>query len=277
MLKQKFSQLIRLYPSLLFDEWHVESVSNRQEGEKWETLWFQVITPTGRFRVKEFFLDIMEPTFSDSCIHHAQGDCFQYNGLIYWRGLNYKGKDNFVMSKWKTQVEISIDEGFIGQQEMEQFLEGLQPLDVEKAKQQINTPFHQLSFQTRVQSGGEISRCSQWYSSNEIEFPDLPIDIIAAWKLESVGFGNNEIQYVYWDEKEHLYTIWACRHTRNAYYPSSSWTRNYSTKQIINGLEYYSHPQRGTVVYQDLGDEQVAYVFRGNPCTTFAQVRKMFS
>lgn len=65
MLNQKFNHLIPLYPSVLLEDWHVENVSGRQEGEKWETLWFQVITPTGMFRVKEFFLDIMEPTFAE--------------------------------------------------------------------------------------------------------------------------------------------------------------------------------------------------------------------
>lgn len=52
---------------------------------------------------------------------------------------------------------------------------------------------------------------------------------------------------------------------------------NYGPKQIINGLECYSHLDRGTVVYEDLGDEQIAYVFRGNPCTNFEQVKELFA
>ncbi|MDM5155511.1 hypothetical protein QUF88_17420 [Bacillus sp. DX1.1] len=277
MLKQKFKHMISLYPVLLFDGWHIENISDRQEGEKWETLWFQVITPTGTFRVKEFFLDIMEPTFPDSCIHQAQGECFQYNGLFYWRGINYKGKDSYVISKWKTQVEVSIDEGFVQQQEMEQFLEGLQPLELEKAKQQVNKPFHTLSFQARVPIGGEISRCSNWYSPNEIEFSSLPITILSSWRLESIGLGRDEIQYVYWDLKEQLYTLWVCRHSKRSYYRTTSWIRNYGSVQMINGLEFYTHPQRGTVVYQDLGEEQIAYIFRGTPCSTVAKVKEIFS
>ena len=50
---------------------------------------------------------------------------------------------------------------------------------------------------------------------------------------------------------------------------------NYGPKQIINGLEFYSHPDRGTVVYENLGNEQIAYVFRGNPCTNFEQVKEL--
>lgn len=46
---------------------------------------------------------------------------------------------------------------------------------------------------------------------------------------------------------------------------------------MINGLEFHTHPQRGTVVYQDLGDKQIAYVFRGIPCTTPAKVQEIFS
>ncbi|MEI4621579.1 hypothetical protein [Bacillus cereus] len=277
MLKQNLQHMIVLYPAVLFDGWHIENVSERREGEKWETLWFQVFTPTGVFRVKEFFLDIMEPTFPDSCIYQAQGECFQYNHLVYWRGLNYKGKVSYVTSKWKTQVEISIDEGFVQQQEMEQFLEGFQPLDLEKAKKNVNKPFHQLSFQARVQIDGEISRCSKWYSPNEVQFESLPITTLDDWRLESVGFRDDEIQYVYWDKKNQLYALWACRHVKRNYYPVSSWNQNYSPMQMINGLEFYNHPQRGTVVYQDLGDEQIAYVFRGTPCTIFAKVQEIFS
>lgn len=36
-------------------------------------------------------------------------------------------------------------------------------------------------------------------------------------------------------------------------------------------------PNRGTVVYEDLGNEQIAYVFRGNPCTNFEQVKELFA
>ncbi|WP_176538678.1 hypothetical protein [Bacillus cereus] len=46
---------------------------------------------------------------------------------------------------------------------------------------------------------------------------------------------------------------------------------------MINGLEIYTHPQRGTVVYQDLGDEQIVYVFRGIPSTTLIKVQEIFS
>lgn len=249
MLKQRLKHMIALYPAILFDGWHVENVSERTEGERGETFWFQVFTPTGVFRVKEFFLDIMEPTFPDSCMYQAQGECFQYNDLVYWRGLNYKGKVSYVSSKWKTQVEISIDEGFVHQQEMEEFLEGLQPLDLEKAKKQVNKPFHQLSFQARAQNGGEISRCKRWYSPDEVQFEPLPITTPVYWQLESVGFGEKEIQYVYWDVKEQLYALWACRHVKRNYYPVSSWINNYSSMQMLNGLEFYIHPQRGTVVY----------------------------
>ncbi|PGC24668.1 hypothetical protein COM11_24420 [Bacillus pseudomycoides] len=277
MLKQKLKHMIALYPVVLFDGWHIENVSGRREGEKWETLWFQVFTRTGVFRVKEFFLDIMEPTFPDSCMYQAQGECFQYNGLVYWRGLNYKGKVSYAISKWKTQIEISIDEGFVQQQEIEKFLEGLQPLDLEKAKKQINKPFHQLSFQARVPNGGEISRCSKWFSPNEIQYNSLPITVSNSWRIESIGLGNNEMQYVYWDVKEQLYALWACRHVKRNYYPASSWIKNYSSMQMINGLEFYTHPQRGTVVYQDLGDEQIVYVFRGIPTTTFLKVQEIFS
>ena len=277
MLKQNLEHIVALYPSVLFDGWHIENVSERKEGAKWETLWFQVFTPTGVFRVKEFFLDIMEPTFPDSCIYKAQGECSRYNDLIYWKGTNYKGKVSYVVSKWKTQVEISIDKGFVQQQKMEQFLEGLQPLDVEKAKKQLNKPFHHLSFQARVQTGGEISRCSKWHSPNEVQFDSLPIMLPNGWKLKSIGFGDEETQYVYWDVKEQVYALWACRHIKRNYYPRSSWLQNYSHMQMMNGLEIYTHSQRGTVVYQDLGNEQIVYVFRGIPSTTLIKVQEIFS
>lgn len=261
----------------MLEGWKVEKVSERYEGEKWETFWFQVVTPTGMFRVKEFFLDIMEPVFPDTCISQAKGDCFQYKKLVYWKGVNYKGKESYVTSTWKTQVEISVDHGYVNQGEMERFLFGLQPVHTEFAKTILHTPFHLLSFQAKRGEMGEIRRCREWNDPDNILYVKLSIHKKLSWKLESIGFGNDETQYVYWDEDNKLYALWVCRHKNKAYYPVSSWTMNYGPKQIINGLEIYSHPNRGTVVYEDLGNEQIAYVFRGNPCTTYEQVKELFT
>ncbi|MDM5234936.1 hypothetical protein QUF83_01475 [Bacillus cereus] len=277
MLKQSMHSFVLLYPEVLLDGWKIEKVSERFEGEKWETFWFQVITPTGMFRVKEFFLDIMEPAFPDSCISQAKGDCFQYKGLVYWKGVNYKGKDSYVTSRWKTQIEISIDYGYVNQDEMERFLFGLQPVNMEFAKTILHTPFHLLSFQAKKGGSGEIGRCREWNSPDDVSYSKLPLHEKLNWELESVGFGNDETQYVYWDKDNKLYALWVCRHKNKAYYPVSSWTMNYGVKQIINGLEFYAHKERGTVVYEDLGNEQTAYVFRGNPCTNFEQVKELFA
>lgn len=38
MLKQRLKHMITLYSAILFDGWHVENVSERTEGERWETL-----------------------------------------------------------------------------------------------------------------------------------------------------------------------------------------------------------------------------------------------
>ncbi|MED0972833.1 hypothetical protein [Bacillus paramycoides] len=276
MLKQTLHSFTLLYPKVLLEGWKIEKFSERNEGGKWETFWFQVITPTSKFRVKEFFLDIMEPVFPDSCISQAKGDCFQYKGLVYWKGVNYKGKESYVTSKWKTQIEISIDLGYVNQDQMERFLFELQPVNTEFAKTILHTPFHHLSFQAKRGEVGEIGRCHEWNSPDDVSYSQLPIHKKLSWKLESIGFGNDEMQYVYWDEENKLYALWVCRHKNKAYYPISSWTTNYGAKQVVNGLEFYSHQDRGTVVYEDLGDEQIAYVFRGNPCTTYEQIKELF-
>ncbi|WMY17535.1 hypothetical protein P3F89_11005 [Bacillus tropicus] len=277
MLKQSMHSFVLLYPKVLLEGWKIERVSERYEGEKWETFWFQVVTPNGMFRVKEFFLDIMEPVFPDSCISQAKGECFQYKKLVYWKGVNYKGKESYVTSTWKTQIEVSVDRGYINQDEMERFLIELQPVNMKLAKRILHTPFHLLSFQAKRGEMGEIGRCRGWNAPGDVSYVKLPIHEKVSWKLESVGFGNDEIQYVYWDEDSKLYALWVCRHKNKAYYPVSSWTMNYGPKQIINGLECYSHPDRGTVVYEDLGDEQITYVFRGNPCTTYEQVKELLA
>src|SRR5262249_40594475 len=149
--------------------------SERNEGGKWETFWFQVITPTSKFRVKEFFLDIMEPVFPDSCLSQAKGDCFQYKGLVYWKGVNYKGKESYVTSKWKTQIEISIDLGYVNQDQMERFLFELQPINMEFAKKILHTPFHHLSFQAKRGEVGEIGRCHEWNSPDDVSYSQFPI------------------------------------------------------------------------------------------------------
>ncbi|MFD6507528.1 hypothetical protein [Bacillus sp. NPDC060175] len=277
MLKQTIHSFTLLYPEVLLEGWEIEKVSECYEGEKWETFWFQIVTPSGMFRVKEFFLDIMEPAFPDSCISQAKGDCFQYKGLVYWKGINYKGKESYVTSKWKTQIEISIDRGYVKQDEIERLLFGLQPVNKEFATTILHTPFHLLSFQAKIGGIGEIGRCREWNFPDDVTYSKLLVHEKLSWKLESIGLGNDETQYVYWDEYNKLYALWACKHKNKAYYPVSSWTTNYGVKQIINGLEFYSHRDRGTVVYEDLGNEQIAYVFRGNPCTNFEQVKELFA
>ncbi|EEK78131.1 hypothetical protein bcere0009_30010 [Bacillus cereus R309803] len=47
----------------------------------------------------------------------------------------------------------------------------------------------------------------------------------------------------------------------------------YTGTKIIN----YTHSNRGTVVYEDVGNEQITYIFRGNPCTNFEQVKELFA
>lgn len=54
-VKAIHDSFVLLYPNVLLEGWNVEKVSERYEGEKWGTFWFQVVTPTGMFRVKEFF------------------------------------------------------------------------------------------------------------------------------------------------------------------------------------------------------------------------------
>lgn len=277
MLKQSMHSFVVLYPKILLEGWKIEGVSERYEGEKWETFWFQVVTPSGMFRVKEFFLDIMEPVFPDTCISQAKGECFQYKWLVYWKGVNYKGKESYVTSRWKTQIEVSVDHGYINQDEMERFLFELQPINMEFGKTILHTPFHLLSFQAKRGEMGEIGRCREWNAPEDVSYVKLSIHEKVSWQLESVGSGNDEIQYVYWDEDNELYVLWVCRHKNKAYYPVSSWTMNYGPKQIINGLEFYSHPNRGTVVYENLGNEQIVYVFRGSPCTTYEQVKELLA
>ena len=80
---------VLLYPNVLLEGWNVEKVSERYEGEKWGTFGFRLL-PNWDVSSKGIFLDIIEPVFPDSCISQAKGDCFQYKGLVYWKGVNYK-------------------------------------------------------------------------------------------------------------------------------------------------------------------------------------------
>lgn len=268
---------VGLLPSDLPSGWTVNDLSIRPEGSKWSTLWYEVHTPAARFRVKQFFQDNMEPTFPDTCILGARGDCFQKDGLTYWRGMNYKGCDSYVLSLWKTQVEISIDRGALEQPEMEAFLRSLQPVDPSAAKEILRKPFHELSFHARTGRGqGEVSGCSRWMAPEKANLVPLSAELPAHWVLESVGIGRDEEQFVYWDPNAQVYALWANRHKNRSYHPSSSWTRNYSPKTRLKDCEVYAHPARGTVIYQEANGTQTAYVFRGAPATTPEQVTSFF-
>ena len=95
---------------------------------------------------------------------------------------------------------------------MERFLFELQPVNMELGKTILYTPFHLLSFQAKRGEMGEIGRCRGWNAPGDVSYVKLPIHEKVSWRLESVGFGNDEIQYVYWDEDNELYALWVCRH-----------------------------------------------------------------
>lgn len=267
---------VGLAPMALLPEWEVRDISVREEGDTWSTLWYLVKTPTSLFRVKQFFLDIMEPSFPDTCVTAAKGDCFERNGLTYWRGTNYRSRDCYALTLWKTQVEISVDRGSVEQEEMEAFLLALQPIRHERALELVQKPFHELSFHTRTGRGqGEIARCQQWVAPEQAGVVPLPIELPATWVLESVGIGENEMQFIYWDTEKRAYSLWANRHQNNAYYRDESWSRNYSAPLQLGNYECFQHKKRGSVLYQDNGTHQIAYVFRGQPTTTIEQVREI--
>ena len=48
-VKKSMYSFVLLYPNVLLEGWNIEKVSERYEGEKWGTFWFQVVTPTGCF------------------------------------------------------------------------------------------------------------------------------------------------------------------------------------------------------------------------------------
>lgn len=262
--------------SLHFD-WNVSNISVRVEGEKWGTLWYMVVTQNVKFRVKQFFLDIMEPSFPDTCIYNANGEGFTNKKITYWKGLNYKGKDSYVLSLWKTQIEISIEEGKIRQDEMERFLISLIPIDIKKAEVIVSKPFHQLSFYARTGKGGaEIGRSNQWKAASYEDYSVLPLNLPKTWILESIGHGNKEVQSIYWDSIQKLYSLWVLKQENKNYYSKSSWIRNYNSPLNIGKYELYFHPTRGTVVFERSDNEYIVYVFRGIPSTTQDMIKDLF-
>ncbi|MGG2016789.1 hypothetical protein AB1280_15165 [Bacillus sp. S10(2024)] len=256
-------------------DWNIFEISVREEGKKWNTFWYRVATPNAKFRVKQFFLDIMEPSFPDTCIYNANGYCYTNEKITYWKGINYKGKESYVLSLWKTQIEISIDDGNVEQDEMEKFLLSLIPIDKTKAETIIRKPFHQLSFHARTGKGGsEIGRSNHWTSPSIKDYSALPLNLPKTWELESVGYTNQETQYIYWDSVQKVYSLWALKQKEKNYYSKHSWIRNYSTPISIGKYELYFHPTRGTVVFESLEKECIVYVFRGTPSTTQSMVKE---
>ena len=174
MLKQSMHSFVLLYPNVLLEGWNVEKFQNVMKVKSGELL-VSGCYSNWDVSSKGIFLDIMEPVFPDSCISQAKGDCFQYKGLVYWKGINYKGKESYVTSIWKTQVEISVDHGYVNQDEMERFLFELQPVNMELGKTILHTSFHLLSFQAKRSEMGEIGRCREWNAPDDVSYVNLLI------------------------------------------------------------------------------------------------------
>lgn len=77
---------------------------------------------------------------------------------------------------------------------------------------------------------GEIGRCREWNVLDDVFYVNLLIYEKLNWKFELVGFGNDEMQYVYWDEVNKLYVFWVCRYKNKVYYFIFLWIMNYGLK-----------------------------------------------
>ena len=94
---------------------------------------------------------------------------------------------------------------------------------------------------------GEIGRCREWNAPDDVSYVNLLIHEKLSWKLESVGFemtkrsmytGTKLINYMHFGFVDIKQSVLSYFFMDNELWP----------KQIINGLEFYSHPDRDSCI-----------------------------
>jgi hypothetical protein len=124
------------------------------------------------FRLKQFYLDWWVPTSSDANLT-APGKPFTAAGIVGYEGRDYKGRQALCIHRYGALLEVAIMAGQFRHQELQEFLEKLQPQVPEAVPEIAALPFSQISYYARKGPGPgpwnyDLMTACRWSASREI-------------------------------------------------------------------------------------------------------------
>ena len=189
---------VLLHPTVLPEDCQVTALSLRSESMKVRGSFRFVVQGKKRaFRVKQFFYDWSYPVVLADTNLIAQGTAFVAQGVVGFRGEDYKGHVAACYSRWFTQVEVSVFEGAFAEEELQAFFEGLKPVREEAVEKIGVLPFAETSHTARFHQPrwgmDEVIRVT-WQKADDFDEGQveegllLPPREYGEFAAESIGF-----------------------------------------------------------------------------------------
>nr|PZN45844.1 MAG: hypothetical protein DIU70_00275 [Bacillota bacterium] len=193
---QPYCNFVVLVPRQLPAGCRLGPFSVRTEGERWSTVHFRICGENRRLRVKEFFYDWWTLTETDTNLMESDRP-FQVGGGVGWHGTDYKGFQAAAYHRYRTQVELCVEEGRFDPEEIEALCGSLEPVSPGAAEVLLRVPFARLSYSVRRGRGpwgmDRIAGCAWvpdlWQAAAMAAMPVLvPARIPPGLVVDSAGY-----------------------------------------------------------------------------------------
>jgi hypothetical protein len=150
---QDWCNFVVLRPGWLPSDCRIAQVTVRAETlDHPSSLRITLAGPGRSFRMKQFHLDWWVPTSSDTNLT-APGRVFEAAGILGYRGRDYKGREAACIHRFGSLLELAVLEGQFREDEMQVFLESLEPQTPEAVRELAAMPFSLISYHARKGPG----------------------------------------------------------------------------------------------------------------------------
>lgn len=149
---QPYANFVVLEPRWLPEGCTLGPMSVRTEGDRWATVHFRISGRNRRMRIKQFHHDWKLLTDSATNLQRP-GRFFVSQGTVGWHGTDYKGLAAACWGRYRTTVELSVDEGEFAPQEIESLCGGMAAADASAVEAVNAAPFARISFTVRRRRG----------------------------------------------------------------------------------------------------------------------------
>lgn len=220
---QKYTNFVVLMP-FLPDSYVIHTISLRKESnEERSSIRFEISNNGRTLRIKQFFYDWAIPVITADTNLVCQGKSFNVDGIIAFRGVDYKGNQAACFSKWFTNIELSVLEGEFEETEIVSIFKSLEAVDKNYISRLGIQSFTTCSYTARYKKAkwedeDEISRVT-WYESTAIMALEESMKFGMSlpthnheFFLDSIGFKRydfgNEFHFLYRSKLNYTDGIW---------------------------------------------------------------------